>query len=121
ATTHQPKKTFGINKHGTLLSSQTTDQQPGTTPRNRDEILFRSVPAISRFPLGDLLSVSRLFCFPKSLFHRSAVVGSFREAGTGIRRIRHRRSRRSLATVRLSFTSVPDPHSAHKRSATAQR
>jgi hypothetical protein len=34
-TTNQPNKTSGINKHGTLLSSQTTDQQPGTTPGNR--------------------------------------------------------------------------------------
>jgi hypothetical protein len=28
ATANQPNKTFGINKHGTLLSSQTTDQEP---------------------------------------------------------------------------------------------
>ncbi|MFF0905251.1 UNVERIFIED_CONTAM: hypothetical protein RF653_16395, partial [Kocuria sp. CPCC 205316] len=66
--TNQPNKTSGINKHGTLLSSQTTDQQPGTTPGNRVGILFRSVLAISRFPRGDLLSLSPSSPLPQIAF-----------------------------------------------------
>jgi hypothetical protein len=121
ATTNQPNKTSGINKHGTLLSSQTTDQQPGTTPGNRVGILFRSVLAISRFPRGDLLSLSRSSPLSQIAFPSLSGVKVLREENSWICRIRRRGPQRFLAAARNSSTSVPDPVPAHKLSATAQR
>jgi hypothetical protein len=58
ATTNQPNKTSGINKHGTLLSSQTTDQQPGTTPGNRVGI-FGALRVGTSFPASGSSTILR--------------------------------------------------------------